>query len=83
LPFKSLKQVQGMIRTFAVVMLSSVAIAQNPQQLPSPAPSNPVDAIPEPAVAPPSKNLPPPPPGKSTVIGGAIARVDPVRDQIT
>jgi hypothetical protein len=76
-------QVQGMIRTFAVVMLTSVAVAQNSQQIPTPNPSNPADSIPAPAVAPPAKNLPPPPPGKSTVIGGAIGRVDPVRDEIT
>lgn len=72
-----------MIRTFAVVMLSSMAAAQNPQQAPNPTPYNAADGIPAPAVAPPAKNLPPPPPGKSTVIGGAIGRVDPVRDQIT
>lgn len=72
-----------MILVFAVVMAGGVATAQNPQQ-PKPNPPNPVEnAIPAPAVAPPARNLPPPPPGKSSVIGGEIRKVDPVRDEIT
>ena len=63
---------------FAVVLVSSVAFAQSSLPLPP----SPQDAIPAPAVAAPSKNLPPMPPGKSTVIGGEIRTVDPVRDQI-
>ncbi|MGC2636801.1 MAG: hypothetical protein WA294_06460 [Acidobacteriaceae bacterium] len=70
-----------MIRLLAVVIISSVAAAAQ-SSVPVP-PSNNRDAIPAPAVAPPSKDLPPPPPGKSTVIGGQIRAVDPVRDQVT
>ncbi|HTW49048.1 MAG TPA: hypothetical protein VMD92_13940 [Acidobacteriaceae bacterium] len=68
-----------MIRLLALVMLSSsVAFAQSSVPVPSSAP----EAIPVPAVAPPSKALPPDPSGPSTVIGGEIRSVDPVRDQI-
>ena len=76
-------QVYGMILLFAVVMASGVATAQSPQQT-TPTSPNPVEnAIPAPAVAPPARNLPPPPPGNSSVIGGEIRKVDPVRDEIT
>jgi hypothetical protein len=68
-----------MIRLFALAMLSSVALAQSSAPLPNP----PQDAIPAPAVAPPSKALPPDPAGPSTVIGGEVRNVDPVRDQLT
>jgi hypothetical protein len=68
-----------MIRFLPLVMLSSVALAQSS----IPAPTSPQDAIPAPAVAPPSKALPPNPPGPSTVIGGVLRNVDPVRDQVT
>jgi hypothetical protein len=68
-----------MIRLFALAMLSSVAFAQS--TVPVPTPSQ--DAIPAPAVAPPSKALPPDPAGPSTVIGGEVRNVDPVRDQLT
>lgn len=68
-----------MIRLFALLMLSSVALAQSSV----PAPNTAQDAIPAPAVAPPSRALPPEPPGPSTVIGGLLRNVDPVRDQIT
>lgn len=67
-----------MIRLLAVVMLSSVALAQSPVPASHTAP----DAIPAPAVAPPSKALPPDPAGPSTVIGGLVRRVDPIRDQL-
>lgn len=69
-----------MIRLIGAVtlLLSGVAMAQS--SLPVP-PSTP-GPVPAPAVAPPAKNLPPMPPGKSTVVGGEIRRVDPVRDQI-
>lgn len=64
-------------------MASGVATAQSPQQA-KPASTTPLEnAIPAPAVAPPARNLPPPPPGKSSVIGGEIRKVDPVRDEIT
>jgi Domain of unknown function (DUF5666) len=62
-----------------MVMLSSVALAQSSV----PTPNTAQDAIPAPAVAPPSKALPPDPTGPSTVIGGLVRRVDPVRDQLT
>lgn len=68
-----------MIRLFAVVMLSSVAFAQSS----IPTSHTEQDAIPAPAVAPPAKNLPPDPKGPSTVIGGLVRNVDPVRDQLT
>jgi hypothetical protein len=68
-----------MMRIFALVMLSSVAFGQSSVPAPAPAP----DAIPAPAVAPPSKALPPDPAGPSTVIGGVLRNVDPVRDQIS
>jgi Domain of unknown function (DUF5666) len=68
-----------MIRLLVLVMLSSVAFAQSSV----PAPNSPQNAIPAPAVAPPSKVLPPDPPGPSTVIGGVLRNVDPVRDQLT
>lgn len=61
------------------VLLSSAAMAQSSL----PPPPVPQSAIPAPAVAPPSRELPPLPPGKSTVIGGVIRNVDPVRDQLT
>lgn len=77
-----------MIFIVAAIMAGSMGLGQAPNQrqtVPNtPVPSKPLpDTIPEPAVAPPAKNLPPPPPGKSTVIGGAIRKVDPVRDEIT
>ncbi|MBW4026302.1 hypothetical protein [Acidipila rosea] len=65
-----------MVRLFPVVMLSIVAVtpsslqAQTPEQAPLPSASAPAA-------------LPPLPPGKSTVIGGEIRNVDPVRDQFT
>jgi hypothetical protein len=68
-----------MIRPLALVMLSSVAFAQSPV----PPPGSAQQAIPAPAVAPPSKALPPVPSGPSTVIGGEVRSVDPVRDQLT
>jgi hypothetical protein len=68
-----------MIRLIALAMLSSVAFAQS--SVPAPNPTQ--DAIPVPAVAPPSKDLPPNPAGPSTVIGGEIRSVDQVRDQLT
>jgi hypothetical protein len=68
-----------MISLIALVLAGSIAIGQS--SIPAPAPTQ--DAIPAPAVAPPSKNLPPMPPGKSTVMGGEIRNVDPVRDQFT
>jgi Domain of unknown function (DUF5666) len=68
-----------MTRLFALLMLSSVAFAQSSVR----APLTGQDAIPAPAVAPPSKALPPDPAGPSTVIGGLLRNVDPVRDQIT
>jgi hypothetical protein len=67
-----------MILFVAVVMSGSLATGQAI----SPAPLT-QESIPAPAVAPPAKNLPPPPPGKSTVMGGEIRNVDPVRDQFT
>jgi hypothetical protein len=67
-----------MIRLLAILMVSSAAIAQS-----MPGGAVPADTIPAPAMAPPSKSLPPPPPGKSTAIGGEIRDVDPVRDQFT
>ena len=71
-------------RFFAVVVLGCMAIAQfsfadgKPQQKAV----NPAAATPEnaPGALP---ALPPPPSGRSTVIGGAIRNVDPVRDQLT
>ena len=72
-------KVHGMIRLFAVVMVSSMAMAQSSL----PAPQTDQLSIPAPAVAPEAKNLPPIPTGKSTVIGGEIRSVDPVRDQVT
>ena len=72
-----------MILLLAVAIASGVATAQSPQQA-TPASNAPLEnAIPAPAVAPPARNLPPPPPGKSSVIGGEIRKVDPVRDEIT
>lgn len=68
-----------MIRLFAVVMVSSMAMAQS--SLPAHLPDE--DAIPAPAVAPASAALPAPPAGKSTVIGGQIRNVNPVLDQLT
>jgi hypothetical protein len=68
-----------MIRLLALLMLSSVAYAQSSVSPPNSA----QDAIPAPAVAPPSKALPPVPPGPSTVIGGEVRSIDPVRDQLT
>lgn len=67
-----------MIRLIAFVMLSSMAFAQS--SVPA---TTSQDAIPAPAVAPPSKALPPDPKGPSTVIGGLVRNVDPVRDQLT
>jgi hypothetical protein len=68
-----------MIYLFALAMLNSVALAQSSVPVPRPA----QDAIPVPAVAPPSKELPPDPSGPSTVIGGEIRGIDQVRDQLT
>lgn len=64
-------------------MASGVATAQSAQQTPKTTPNPLESAIPAPAVAPPARNLPPPPPGNSSVIGGEIRKVDPVRDEIT
>jgi hypothetical protein len=68
-----------MIRLISIVMLSSVALAQSPL----PASNSTQEAIPAPAVAPPSASLPPDPAGPSTVIGGLVRSVDPVRDQLS
>ena len=70
-----------MIRLFAVILLSSVAFAQSPAPAPATSRALP-DAMPAPAVAPPSKDLPPDPKGPSTVIGGLVRKVDPIRDQL-
>jgi hypothetical protein len=69
----------------AVAMASSPAMAQTslPAAQNNSVPATGQDSIPAPAVAPEAKNLPPIPKGKSTVIGGEIRNVDPVRDQIT
>lgn len=64
-------------------MASGVATAQSTQQATPASTSSLENTIPAPAVAPPARNLPPPPPGKSSVIGGEIRKVDPVRDEIT
>ncbi|MGC2619761.1 MAG: hypothetical protein WA414_12025 [Acidobacteriaceae bacterium] len=74
-----------MICLCAVAMATSLAMAQSslPTAQNSSIPTTGQDSIPPPAVAPEAKNLPPIPTGKSTVIGGKIVRVDPVRDQIT
>jgi hypothetical protein len=68
-----------MIRLIGVFLVSSVAMAQSSLPAPPPGPT----AVTAPAVAPPSKELPAPPAGRSTVIGGTIREVDPVRDQLT
>jgi hypothetical protein len=71
--------IYNMIRLCAIAMVSTMAMAQSTAS----APQTSLDSIPPPAVAPEAKNLPPIPTGKSTVIGGEIRNVDPVRDQIT
>ena len=66
----------------AIVMLTSVSVTVAQSSSPSPKPEQ--DAGTQSAPEPESGNLPtlpPIPPGKSTVIGGAIHDVDPVRDQ--
>lgn len=68
-----------MVRLFAVMMLGSVAMAQSSFQ--GNAPSTEITAAGNAAVV--SNGLPAMPKGKSTVIGGEIGKVDPVRDQLT
>ncbi|MHB8301999.1 MAG: hypothetical protein ACYDC6_04040 [Acidobacteriaceae bacterium] len=73
-------------RFLAIVMFGSVAIAQvsfadarSKQQPALPTTS----MVPLPGAPGVQTALPPVPPGKSTVLGGAIRNVDPVRDQMT
>jgi hypothetical protein len=63
-----------MLRILAVALMSTIAIAQSPSPLTHGAPSAATKSSSE-AV------LPPVPHGKSTVMGGEIRDVDPVRDQ--
>lgn len=66
----------------AIVMLTSVSVTVAQSSSPSPKPEQ--DTGTQSAPEPDSGNLPtlpPIPPGRSTVIGGAIHDVDPVRDQ--
>jgi hypothetical protein len=70
----------------AIVMLTSVGITVAQSSPPSPKPDQ--DAGTQSTPGPDSSSdslppLPPIPPGKSTVIGGAIHDVDPIRDQFT
>lgn len=80
------RKVREMVRILAVVMLTSMAFGQSPST-PSTtsAQSAPADAgamaAPQPSTA--LGELPPPPPGKSTVIGGEIRAINPVLDEIT
>ncbi len=73
-----------MSRFFAVVAVGCMAIAQFSfaDRKPQPKAAIPSAATPENASSA-LPALPPPPAGKSTVIGGAIRNVDPVRDQLT
>lgn len=78
------KDFNDMQRAFEVIMLSGLTIFQmstvaaSAQQGFNPQPAASVDPAPADVPA-----LPPLPRGKSTVLGGQIQKVDPVRDQIT
>lgn len=67
-----------MVRLFAVMMLSSVAMAQSSFQ--GNPPTTEMTTAGSAVIAP--SGLPALPKGKSTVIGGEIGKVDPVRDQL-
>lgn len=78
--------------TFPWLAQASVTAAPVTQIPGTPVPAAPI--VPPPATAPDSDRspaeapvalpaLPPPPPGKSTVLGGEINKVDPVRDMLT
>ncbi|HTV16149.1 MAG TPA: DUF5666 domain-containing protein [Acidobacteriaceae bacterium] len=74
-----------MVRILALVMLTSMAFGQSPSPQSTATQSTPADAG---AVAAPQPSaglgeLPAPPPGKSTVIGGEIRAINPVLDEIT
>jgi hypothetical protein len=78
-----------MVRFFAAVLLGGLAASSNCQFLAAQtlaAPTTPVAATGQPSGAKSEDavsnigHLPPVPPGKSTIIGGEIRRVDPVRD---
>ena len=81
-----LGKVREMVRFLAVVMLTSMAFGQSSSSPSTPTTqSTPADAG---AVATPQSSaswgeLPPPPSGKSTVIGGEIRSINPVLDEIT
>ena len=71
-------------RILAVVMLSSLATAQlSFANAKSEQKAGTQSVSPSESTAGVLPSLPPMPPGKSTVIGGAIRKVDPVRDQVT
>jgi|SRR5580704_8947063 hypothetical protein len=71
-----------MRRFLALAILSSVAVAQSASSAGSiSAPGQVIPPAHDPSSVP--TVLPPTPPGKSTVIGGVIRGVDPVRDQFT
>jgi hypothetical protein len=72
-------KVQGMVLLFAAAMLGSMAIAQSSPPGQTSGAEKAVSA--NASVA--RSTLPPMPKGKSTVIGGEIRNVDPVRDQFT
>lgn len=79
-----------MVRLLAIVMLSGVAAAQSsgPGQAPgqnafSSTATNSIASTTTTVAPAASTALPAPPRGKSTVIGGEIREVDPVRDQLT
>lgn len=73
-----------MVRSLATLVLGCMTVAQLSFAQASPQNSTPPQtASPSRPQAGAGSALPPPPPGKSTVIGGAIRAVDPVRDQFT
>lgn len=72
-----------MVRFAAVVLLFGMThgvSAQNPTSTPMSAPT--VSQNVGGSAAAPTEKLPPPPPGKSTILGGEIRSVDPVRDEL-
>ncbi len=78
-------KVREMVRVLILVMLTSMALGQSPSPQTAATQSTPADTgakgAPQPSAA--LGELPPPPPGKSTVIGGEIRAINPVMDEIT
>jgi hypothetical protein len=85
--FQALKGTSKMVRSLALVLAGSLGVLTCPSMSTAQATADPVTTPQSPdradTVTAPRQSLPAPPPGRSTILGGEIQKVDPVRDALT